>query len=359
MESTVYILIGYPGVGKYTIANAMRQQLLAAGTAGRVVDNHSINNQIFGLIDLPSEGSLPRAVWDRVDEVRGAVLRTVEEQSPRNWWFIFTNYLIKGADEPYLRRLDRLTERRGAVLVPVVLRCAADEVLRRVVQPDRRDRLKDTNVTRASQALATHELVDPDLPQSLHMDVTSLPPDCAAARILEHAEAAIPMVRQSAIVERFFGDLSAADLQRPCTQNQLPGHRPWDARDHLAHLAFRERGFHELLDRIQQGDSEPLRARGATREERDAFVNEENERDVETHRGESRERLVDAWLDARAETLRRVAALSDEVRNLPLSLPDASAQVTVRALLLSPVRHADAHLDQIRRGLGLVGDRTR
>ncbi len=351
MESTVYLLIGFPGAGKYTIAKAMRERLLAAGHDGRVVDNHLVNNPIFELVALSSQGPLPGVVWDRVDEVREAMLRTIEDLSPRTWWFVFTNYLVQGADEPYLQRLGRLAERRDAVLIPVVLRCDRDEVLRRVAQPDRRARLKDTSVTRVSQELAMRELVDPGLPQSLRLEVTSLPPDHAAARILEHAELAVQMVRQSAAVERFFGTLTPEELERPCTENQLPRHRPWNARDHLAHLVFREQGFHDLLDRVVDGDREPLRGRGATQAERDAFVNEENERDVEAHRGESLANLIRLWSEARAETLRRVAGLSDQDRSRSLSLPDSSGQVTVRALLLSPLRHADAHLDQLGRGL--------
>lgn len=358
MESAVYLLIGFPGAGKYTIAKAMRERLLAAGRDGRVVDNHSVNNPIFELIDLPSEGALPSVVWEHVDSVREGMLRTIEDLSPRTWWFIFTNYLVKGEDEGYVQRLERLAERRGAVLIPVVLTCAPDEVLRRVVQPDRRARLKDTSVTRAGQALATRRLVDPGLPQSLQLDVTSLPPDQAAVRILQHAEVATQMVRQAAAVERFFGSLSPADLARPCTENQIHGHDPWNARDHLAHLVFREQGFHTLLDRVLEGDSEPLRARGATQDERDAFINEENERDVESHRAESVDHLIQAWSEARAETLRRGGSLSEQDWNLRLDLPDSPHQVTVRALLLSPVRHADAHLEQIRRGLRLVDDRT-
>lgn len=358
MESAVYLLIGFPGAGKYTIAKAMRERLLAAGRDGRLVDNHSVNNRIFELVELPSEGTLPKTVWDRVDEVREAVLRTIEELSPRTWWFIFTNYLVKGLDEGYVERIDRLADRRGAVLVPVVLSCAPDEVLRRVVQPDRRAHLKDTSVSRASQALAKHQLVDPDLPQTLHLDVTSVPAHRAAVRILEHAEVAVQMARQSVAVERFFGSLSQMDLAQPCSENQLAGHPPWNAKDHLAHLIFRERGFQDLLDRAVGGDSEPLRVRGTTQEERDALVNEENERDVEAHRRESAEHLVQVWSEARAETLRSVGRLSEQDWNLSLSLPDSAGQVTVSALLIAPVRHVTAHLDQIRRGLRPPADRT-
>lgn len=355
--SAVYLLIGFPGAGKYTIAKAMRERLLAAGHDGRLVDNHSVNNRIFELVELPPEGRLAGPVWDLVDEVREAVLRTVEDLSPRTWWFIFTNYLVKGADEAYLQRIERLADRRGAVLIPVVLTCAADEVLRRVVQPDRRARLKDTSASRAGHALATGQLVDPDLPQTLRLDVTSTPADRAAVRILEHAEVAAQMARQSGLVARFFRSLSQLDLEQPCTENQLAGRAPWNAKDHLAHLVFREQSFQDLLDRAVNGDSQPLRARGATQEERDAFVNEENERDVEAHRGEGLERLVELWSKARAETLRRIARLSDQDWDLRLSLPDSSGQVTLRALLPAPVRHADAHLDQIRRGLRPPGNR--
>jgi hypothetical protein len=64
----------------------------------RVVDNHYINNPIFGLIGADGVTPLPREVWHRVREVAGAVLKTVEEQTPREWHLVFTAY-INGDDD--------------------------------------------------------------------------------------------------------------------------------------------------------------------------------------------------------------------------------------------------------------------
>ncbi len=71
----IVYLLGYPASGKYTIAKAL------AVTPGRrwvVVDNHQINNVIFAVVEPDGVTPLPAAVWDRVEQVRDAVLTTIE-----------------------------------------------------------------------------------------------------------------------------------------------------------------------------------------------------------------------------------------------------------------------------------------
>src|SRR6202030_2215671 len=86
----LFLLIGFAGTGKLTVARVLRDRLAAHGAQVRLVDNHYINNPILHLIDVDGEKPLPAGTWDRVGEVRDAVFRTIEMLSPKSWSFIFT-----------------------------------------------------------------------------------------------------------------------------------------------------------------------------------------------------------------------------------------------------------------------------
>ncbi len=73
MVSFVFLLTGFPGTGKLTVAGALRDLLEADGETVRVVDNHWINNPILGLIDQDGITPLPQGVWERVGEVAGVL----------------------------------------------------------------------------------------------------------------------------------------------------------------------------------------------------------------------------------------------------------------------------------------------
>ncbi len=192
--SAIVHLIGYPGVGKYTVAKELVR--LADGPERRfvLVDNHLTSNVIFAV--LPVDGSeaepLPDVVWDRVDDVRAALLRTIEELSPADWSFIFTNVALEG-DPADLRSVDRvraLAAARGSRYLPVRLRCDADEHLRRVVQPDRTARNKWTDADAVRAYSSTADLISIDDPAPIDIDVTHRSPELTAALILDHLAAA-------------------------------------------------------------------------------------------------------------------------------------------------------------------------
>ena len=58
-----------------------------------MLDNHHTSNVIFAALNVDGVTPLPPEVWDRVREVREALLRTIEELSPPDWSFVFTNVL--------------------------------------------------------------------------------------------------------------------------------------------------------------------------------------------------------------------------------------------------------------------------
>ncbi len=183
MKTTIYHLIGSPGVGKYTIGRE-----LAALTGGRLVDNHSINNVLFNLLDQDGIKPLPREIWPRALEVRRIVLDTIMQVSPPHLSFIFTNH-IRGEDEAeYALFLENVAvaEVRDSTFVPVLLTCDTEELMNRIGTDSRRQRMKliDPNMGRQ---LNEGPQFTTDHPNFLILDVTSVPPEESARRIAQWA----------------------------------------------------------------------------------------------------------------------------------------------------------------------------
>ena len=184
MAAPVILLTGYPGSGKYTVANALAAELAARGVITKVVDNHLVNNPVFSVLrDFP--GSFPDEIWEIVGQVRSAVLSALDRFSDPAHALVFTNYVLthEAADVvPYFRTLDALARVRGGSLRIVCLTCDRDELLRRVVTPARRDRHKATSAEWLANQVDQHEALVPA--DALVLDVTTLPPVDAAREIL-------------------------------------------------------------------------------------------------------------------------------------------------------------------------------
>ena len=185
----MFYLIGRPGAGKFTVAKAMERLSTERGERLVVVDNHYINNPIFGLVPIDGATPLPLAVWDHVEEVGEAVYKTIESISPRAWSFIFTNYLIQ--DDPrdlrLYQRVRRVATAGDSQFLPVRLLCGTDELCRRVTGEERRGHLKivDPGLTRG--LVVEHQLLVAQDENTLALDITDLGPDEAAQVILGHA----------------------------------------------------------------------------------------------------------------------------------------------------------------------------
>jgi len=186
--SAIVHLIGYPGVGKYTIAKELATIGLADGGRLVLVDNHHTANVIFAVMDIDGVRQLPDSVWDRVEEVRSALYRTIEELSPPDWGFVFTNVLIneQPRDRPVLERLAQLAARRGSCYVPVRLTCDRAELLRRVVRPEREARAKWRDAAGVAAYADASTLIDVSPHAPLDLDVTALTPEQAARSIRYH-----------------------------------------------------------------------------------------------------------------------------------------------------------------------------
>jgi hypothetical protein len=190
MQNTMIYLIGFAGVGKYTIAKAIAEMMAGTLEVCKIVDNHYVLNPIFNLIAEDGVTPLSAQVWDAAMQVRLAVLATIEHVSPRDWNFVFTNELTEDSDGSNLMlysQILRVAEARGARFVPVRLWCDLEEHLSRVVRPERRERMKGVDANEALDKHANHKLFMPDHANMLTLNVTGLTPEIAARTILDHA----------------------------------------------------------------------------------------------------------------------------------------------------------------------------
>ena len=142
MDNIFLYLLGFAGTGKLTIARAF-----ARSVGAEVVDNHWINNPIFGLIDPDGVSPLPDAVWSQTAKVREAVLETIATLAKPGANFVFTHDGIEGEryDADVWRGIQSAAARRGARLIPVRLVCSEDELVRRIQSADRAAMLKCTD----------------------------------------------------------------------------------------------------------------------------------------------------------------------------------------------------------------------
>jgi predicted kinase len=183
IRNTFVYLIGFAGTGKLTIARAFVREVDAI-----IVDNHWINNPIFGLIDPDGKTALPEAVWTQVWRVHEAVMETIASLAKPGRNFVFTHDGIEG--EPYDRdkfnAIQSAAERRGARLVPVRLICEGEELARRIQSPGRAEKFKSTNAGHAVRRVGRDVVLDPRTPDTLTLDVTRLTAEESAAAITAH-----------------------------------------------------------------------------------------------------------------------------------------------------------------------------
>ena len=178
----VACLVGFPGVGKLTIARVLARMAPAV-----VVDNHWINDPILKLVTGDGSVAVPDAVWPQVAKVREAVLETIAALGPPATNYIFT-YAASDEDPEDRKAFEEyraVAVRRGSRFVPVRLLCSELELVKRIQSVERRGR-KLTDPAEAIGNVRAFTPLDPRLPGSLCLDVTHLSPEAAASAIIGH-----------------------------------------------------------------------------------------------------------------------------------------------------------------------------
>lgn len=178
-DNTIIIyLTGKPGVGKYTIAQAL------AKSGFVVCDNQLINNPIFELLNYDGFTKIPEFAWNAVGRIRDVIFDFLSQEHQNN--YVLTNVLLEDeGDRKLYKKVTQLSERRGSLFVPVGLLISEEEHLKRITQPSRRDRWKSID---PNDVYEKKPLLKIEHPNYFELDVSDLSPIDVSEKILDHVK---------------------------------------------------------------------------------------------------------------------------------------------------------------------------
>ena len=189
MAPVVYQLLGFPGAGKYTVAQAMVALLAEGGEPAALLDNHATANLVWSLV--PAARRFDDDVMARMNQLRMVLLDAAAELTGPDHSIVFTNFVPAGRSTELLERHRQLADRLRRPFVAVVLRCATGRLLQRVSNPDRAARMKLVDRGIAQLVVAAGMAV-PEWPDLHELDVTDRSPDDVAAEVVRLGDLASP-----------------------------------------------------------------------------------------------------------------------------------------------------------------------
>jgi hypothetical protein len=169
-----------------------------------------------------------------------------------------------------------------------------------------------------------------------------------ATRTEIHAE----LERALAELEADARSLTPEQLERRCTESEVPDGDPWCAKDHVAHLIRIERFFLTVAQRTVAGEAEPIpfRRLGANQDEVRAAIHLANQRQVEDLAPRSLDELFDELRAARADTLAFIDTHDEETLAVPV--PGSPwGDGTIGGMFGRHVPHAAMHMQTYQEGL--------
>ncbi|HEX2753280.1 MAG TPA: hypothetical protein VHP34_09320 [Alphaproteobacteria bacterium] len=185
IQGTFIHLIGYPGTGKYTIA-----QEIKARADFRLVDNHLINNPVFTVARIDGKTALPPQVWENTGRIWRIVLESIRDLSHLHFNFIFTNALFETDpdDRAWYEEIRDFVAARGSTYIPVRLTIEdVEEHRKRLTAEGRDQRFKATDPQGPERFRDRGSILCIDHPHCLTLDVTNIGAVAAAEAVLAHA----------------------------------------------------------------------------------------------------------------------------------------------------------------------------
>ncbi|WP_333023391.1 AAA family ATPase [Wolbachia endosymbiont of Pentidionis agamae] len=158
-ESGFFIyLIGFPGSGKLSTAVELSKRVGAV-----ILSSAIFNNIIFSITEF-SNSEVPDEVWSRILEVRKVMLDVIAKYPTQSKNYIFTNELLNGDiyDTQVYNSVVELSKKINTYILPVVLHCKNDELIRRIQSKERYLNRKITDPVFALKRIKEKKLFVPD-----------------------------------------------------------------------------------------------------------------------------------------------------------------------------------------------------
>ncbi len=152
----------------------------------------------------------------------------------------------------------------------------------------------------------------------------------------------------------YYRGMTLAELERQCTESEVPGGHPWRPKDHVSPLAFIERQFLAMARRTIEGKRDPIgiKARVGTTnsEEVLAWVHRQNQAYADEHANDSLGVILADLTATRQESLDLVARVTD--KQLALRIPGAPwNDGTIGGVMITNAHHAEMHTSWVEKGL--------
>lgn len=176
-NTIIVYLTGKPGVGKYTIAKE-----LAKNYGFIICDNQLINNPIFELLQYDGYTKIPDFAWDTIARIRTEILSFLTKVPQNN--YVLTNCLTENdKDRKLYEEVENMATLRNSIFIPIKLSITKEEHLKRIVQPERRERWKSIDPREADDHGPLLSITHPNL---LELDISDLRPENTAEKIAGH-----------------------------------------------------------------------------------------------------------------------------------------------------------------------------
>ena len=180
-KNSILYLLGFPGVGKRTIATEICCQ-----ENFRLFDNHVVNNVVFPFVRVDDHTKMPEEIWNITRQIREIALNTLVDIGNRDFNYVFTNQLLHddADDLEIYKSVENAAEQMQSCFVPVRLICDANENKMRIAKPNREVYLKARRPSLIDE-LQGSKTIEPDHKNTFTLDITNISAKIAATKILK------------------------------------------------------------------------------------------------------------------------------------------------------------------------------
>ncbi len=182
----VIYLLGWPGVGKLTIAKEIQKH----DDSFAIMHNHQTNDCIFPFIE--SGQQFEEACMNAVGIIRSTIFDFIINHGRKDQSIIFTNVLVDNYnDSEYetFKKIEKFAEDIEATFIPVRLMCETDEIKKRMVSKDRELFHKTMRPEVIDEFISeNYSVLTINHKNELTLDVTKLKPSEVKDVIFKHCE---------------------------------------------------------------------------------------------------------------------------------------------------------------------------